>query len=426
MDLPIVDVENLGWDAMFMRDVIEEFEKRRQDLRKEAASRTAELPLRYFRQQAHYTTPASDRAMIAKAVEGGSRATARILDRFGITANDLAGRVGLSEALVGQALDDDADHFAPLVMVDGEDAAALREDVVLAGRENAIEAFTSLDWGETLRFYRPSGLGLDYAVEDIVSVIASTADRGDGGLPIDGIIWPKAEHPAELVWLGDLLSRLETKLGLPEYTVKVEFLVESGWALANLADLALSVLPRLVGIIWGIADYSADVGLRGIRNAHPVAQWARAEIVNVAGAVGVPAIDSMTLNYPVGDPALTTEENRLLILDRLVEVYEDAVQGAEMGMDGKWVGHPAQLFMVRLAYQTLMGPDMVARDLEDVRAYADSVDESVGATMIRGVMSDRATDRHLRRRLRRAVALGLLDVGEAIELGIVTKAETAP
>ena len=69
---------------------------------------------------------------------------------------------------------------------------------------------------------------------------------------------------------------------------------------------------------------------------------------------------------------------------------------------------------------------MVARDLEDVRAYADSVDESVGATMIRGVMSDRATDRHLRRRLRRAVALGLLDVGEAIELGIVTKAETAP
>ena len=42
-------------------------------------------------------------------------------------------------------------------------------------------------------------------------------------------------------------------------------------------------------LIFGLADYSADLGLPAIGNDHPLADWARAEIVAVAGAVGVPA-----------------------------------------------------------------------------------------------------------------------------------------
>ncbi len=39
--------------------------------------------------------------------------------------------------------------------------------------------------------------------------------------------------------------------------------------------------------------------------------------------------------------------------------------------------------------------------------------------MIDGVMSDRATDRHARERLRRAVAMGRFPIERAIALGIV-------
>jgi hypothetical protein len=51
--------------------------------------------------------------------------------------------------------------------------------------------------------------------------------------------------------------------------------------------------------------------------------------------------------------------------------------------------------------------------------------EKVGATIIGGVMSDRATDRHARARLRQAVALGLLSPQEALALGIISEEEAA-
>jgi citrate lyase beta subunit len=221
----------------------------------------------------------------------------------------------------------------------------------------------------------------------------------------------------------DLLGDIETRLDLTPNTIKFQFLVESGWAIQNLRELVAACLPRLVGIIWGIADYSADIMLPEIRNDHPVCDWARAEIVNMAGAVDVPAIDNMTVNYPVADAALDQAANRARILDRLAECFTDARHGADLGMDGKWVGHPAQLFCVLLAYRTRLSAADVAEKLEIVAAYSDAVAAEQGATIIKGVMSDRATDRHIRNVLRRACAQGLLEPARALELGLISSAE---
>ena len=60
---------------------------------------------------------------------------------------------------------------SPFVMIDSEDAQALREDVILRGRENAIKVFREAKWGPTLRFYRPSGLRLDFCLDDLVTVL---------------------------------------------------------------------------------------------------------------------------------------------------------------------------------------------------------------------------------------------------------------
>ena len=87
-----------------------------------------------------------------------------------------------------------------------------------------------------------------------------------------------------------------------------------------------------------------------------MSDWAKYEIVNVAGSAGVPAIDCMTLNYPtpVHRGADLSEaqqqENKTKILGALKEVYNDALHGIELGMSGKWVGHPLQLLMVMAAY----------------------------------------------------------------------------
>jgi citrate lyase subunit beta/citryl-CoA lyase len=382
------------------------FELRRRQLTGEAE---AALPLRFLAQQAHYTTPASDAAMVEKAVTQGLAPTKRILDKLGIEASALAARLGVEPAELEAVLS--GPTHAPLVIVDGEDAQALREDTVARGRENAVRAFRELAWAPgCLRFYRPSGFELPFCVGDLTTVI-----RG-AGPSLEGIVWPKAESTAEVSWLMEVLDELD-----PGRRLKLALLVESANGLESLADLVRLARPRLVSLIFGIVDYAADLGLPDTRNAHPVADWARARIVNVAGAVGVPAIDAMTFAYPVPSKELSPEQNKQRVIDRLVECYEDAVHGIDLGMSGKWVGHPAQLAMVKLAYRRALRPEVVEREIAKVEAYARAVANEKGATIIGGDMADRATDRHARAMLRRAVAWGALPRARARACGIVSE-----
>jgi citrate lyase beta subunit len=94
-------------------------------------------------------------------------------------------------------------------------------------------------------------------------------------------------------------------------------------------------------------------------------------------------------------------------------------------MTGKWVGHPMQLFAVMLADRMAFPRAAVERELAKLEAYDQAVANQLGATIIDGVMSDRATDRHARNRLRRAVATGHLEVERALHAGIITPDEAA-
>jgi len=409
----------------YYRDRIHHWEEKRSQLIEAAEAFTAkDLPLKYLRQMAHFTTPASNFDMVKKAVESGSKATAKILDKLNISTNDLAEKIGVPVKIIEDQLNLTDDYQAPLVMVDGEDAQALRDDVVERGRENAIKVFREADWNRTLRFYRPSGLNLKYCIEDL-SIVLTEAAKGYSPeeYPIDGIIWPKTEHPEQLAFICEILKEIEHGLGLEENQIKLQFLVESGWGCSQLPALVKTTVHRLAGIIWGIADYSADIGLPHIINDHPVCDWVRCTIINLAGAVGVPAIDNMTVNYPVANKDFSAEQNREMILDRLKECYDDAVHGQELGMDGKWVGHPAQLFMVRLAYRVALPEEEIANEVAKIEAYTKAVDAELGATIIKGVMSDRATDRHARNKLRMAIAIGHLDAKKGLEIGLITEAE---
>lgn len=403
--------------------LVDESEPRRRELLLQRQSSRVELPLRLLRQQAHFTTPASDLSLATKAVEQGFAPVRRMLDRWGISRSQLAERFDLPQADVDALLD--GPSGAPLVMLDGEDAQALREDVLARGRENAVRVLREADWGASLRFYRPSGLELS-PVQDLATVLlASGEGRAPEAFPVDGVIWPKAEHPDELEWLCDVLARIERRLGLEPGQIRLQFLVESGWALAQLPALVRACGPRLCGVIYGISDHSADAGLSDVRNDHPLADHARLALVNAAGAAGVPAIDAMTVNYPVADASLDEAANRERLLARMRECFDDARHGQALGMAGKWVGHPAQLFACLLAYRAAMPDSRVEQEVRRVEAYQQAVEAGRGATIIDGVMVDRANDRHSRELLRRAVVLGRLEVSRARALGVITAEEHA-
>lgn len=393
------------------------------------ASRRADLPLRYWRQQAHLTTPAADATLARKAVEGGTAPVSRMLERLGLTGADLADRLELPLVLVEARLA--RPTRAPLVMLDGEDAIPPGDEAADRALAVAADTFATADWGDagaaTLRFYRPPGFNLDTTVRDLYTLLWRLRERvsDPDAFPLDGIVFPKIEHPEEVDLVNDLLSRAEAALGLPEGRIRVAYLVESGWGTAQLAEIAQRAASRLAALIFGLADFSADLGLPAIGNDHLLADWARAEIVAVAGAVGVPAVDGMTLDYPVTDPTLDAATNRTRWLDRMRLVYDDAVRARDLGMLGKWVGHPAQLFAVLLAYEAALTDAALEHEAGKLEAYDAAVKADQGATMIAGVMSDRATDRHARVVLRQAAALGRFDPARALALGVIDAGELA-
>ena len=410
-----------------LEDAVAAWDARRSTILPMLEARRAELPLRYWRQAAHYTTPAADATMARKAVEGGTAPVARILERFRVTPADLAERLVTPVAGVEGLLARPA--RSPLVMLDGEDAQALRDDVTEAGLREAASTLAEADWSgdgpPSLRTFRPPGIALGSTARDLAAVLGALAERGAASR-LDAVIYPKVDHPEEIEALYAFLDDAEAAVGLAPRSIRVGFLVESGWSAARLPEIALVAMPRLCSIIYGLADYSADLGLPQIADDAPLATWVRGEIVNVAGAAGVPAIDGMTLAYPVRDPTLDAANNRERFLDRMARVHADAVRARDMGMLGKWVGHPAQLFAVLLAFDAGLDPAALDEEAAKLEAYRASVEEEArGATIIGGVMSDRATDRHARVLLRRAVALGRFEPQRAMTLGLLDAAERA-
>lgn len=295
---------------------------------------------------------------------------------------------------------------ADLVMLDLEDSIPQGDDAALAaGRANVVRALNELDWGRSARFFRPRGLALDPAFEDVRAVVAGAGAR------LEGLVWPKAEGAAEIALLDEALAEAETAAGLAEGSIKIGVLIESVRAEEEAFAIA-GASRRVRSLIFGAFDYFSSLGMVGAsyRFDHPLVDAARMRIAKAAASVGVPAIGEMTLNFPTKNKS--AEEQKAA----LAECRRDAEYARSLGFRGKWVGIPAQ---VAVAHEAFALPAAeVARALAEVRAFREAEREGRGATMIGGKMADRATDRHNRVVLSAALAAGVLDAATAKEVGI--------
>jgi citrate lyase beta subunit len=185
-------------------------------------------------------------------------------------------------------------------------------------------------------------------------------------------------------------------------------------------------IDRLAGLILGTVDLAADVLIPQVQYRHPVCEWARIQMVTVGGAVGVPAIDGMTLDFPIGLSDLSPDENRELVLRRMHENFTDTRHSIDVGMAGRWVGHPLQLVATLLAFRSSFSAEAMREDIETVERFAEALSDEKGAVAgARGELLDIGTDRHVRSKLRRATAWGLLAPERALELGVVSAEEAA-
>jgi len=295
---------------------------------------------------------------------------------------------------------------ANLVMLDLEDSIPRNNDELLSqGRANIIRAFNELDWGSRLRFFRPRGLELDPAFEDIATIVEAAGNR------LDGLIYPKIEDADEVRSIDETLTALETSLGLPVGGIRIEPLIESAFAEENVFEIARSS-KRLVGLVFGSYDYWASLGLgaASYRVDHPLIAQARGRIVKAAAAVGIPAIAEMTTNYPTRDK---TDEQRRAAME---EFRSDALLARDFGFAGKWTGIPDQTAMAVEIFET--PEEEITRALNEARQFLQAEAAGLGATMIGGKMADRATDRLNRNTLKKAYAMGRINETLANELGL--------
>jgi citrate lyase beta subunit len=227
--------------------------ERNQKLLAAEGAREIALPPKYLLQMAHLTTPAT----VAKYVDSACTKSA-----------------------------------ANLVMLDLEDSIPRGNEALLqTARDNVVRAFSDLDWGRRLRFFRPRGLKLDPGHTDIIDIVSRAGGK------LDGLVYPKVESALEVVSIDQTLTALEAHLHLPPGEIRLEVLIESANAEEQVFEIARSS-RRLVGLIFGAFDYWGSLRMIGepYKTEHRLIDHARARIVKAAASVGIPAIDEMTLN----------------------------------------------------------------------------------------------------------------------------------
>lgn len=293
---------------------------------------------------------------------------------------------GTSVKMIGKAATSGAD----LVFLDLEDAVAPKQKV--GARSNIIAGLNDLDWGSVVRSYRINGVHTEWCHGDLIDVVSGA------GANIDVIIVPKVKRPRDVWFVDDLLTQLETKLGLEVGRIGLELLIEETEALACVEEIA-ACSPRLEALILGVGDLAASQGIRTGHIgdtaagdlAYPGDMWHyhRNRMIVAARANGLDAIDGPLANF------------------RNPDAYRrEAGWASTLGAVGKWCIHPSQVEIANDVFAP------TAKEIERARSIISAVREAEaageGAANMGGVMIDAATTRLFEVTLDRARRCGLL------------------
>ncbi len=278
------------------------------------------------------------------------------------------------------------------VMADFEDACPY-EFKGDASRNTMVEALTTIDFGDKVVTVRPNNIRSKFFLGDLQAIMLGAPDR------FHGIIIPKTDGPEDIVYLAKLLDGFEREGGW-KTRVQLEALIETPGALVRAHEIA-TASDRMVGLIFGIADFAAALGVREMvhdqnRNFH----YAKQATVVAAKAAGLHAIDNAFLTLIPRD---ATDEQAAPIREA---IREKNVGAANIGMDGTWVIHPQQAAIANDSYTPSDNQIQTARDIVE---YYHEVGGGAIVHPGTGEFHDEATIKGLLMLLAKAVQAGKLD-----------------
>lgn len=221
-------------------------------------------------------------------------------------------------------------------------AAATQAEALILDLEDAVaEAEKAAARTHVLAFLQDRG-----AVRQKIAVRINPLGRAVGltdlaalahlGSDLDYVLIPKAEEPVELSLAARVLEDAGSSAGLIA-------LVESAQGVARAHDLACAS-PKLAALLFGAADYAADLGQQ-VGLFQP--DLARATIVNAAAAGRIAAIDSP-----------------FFAIDRPDVLRAECRKARSLGFYGKAAIHPGQLEAMEVFMPTSAELDLAQRILQ--------------------------------------------------------------
>jgi len=283
------------------------------------------------------------------------------------------------------------------VMADFEDACPY-EHKGERSRRVAVEALNTIDFGAKAVTVRPNNIQSPFFRGDLEAIVIGAPNR------FHGVVIPKVRDAGDIAVVATALDELEARAGW-NYRIGIEALIETPRAVLGAAEIA-AASDRMCGLVFGIADFAASVGIREVvaeqnRNFHYVKQ----AIVVAAKAFGLHALDNVYLRlWRDGD-----SPDRIADIER--GLRDKNIGAASLGMDGTWVVHPQQAKIANECYTP------TGDQIEEARRIIKLYHARGGGSMVNpetGEMVDEAT-----------IKMALIDLAKGAQEGMVAPDELA-
>ncbi len=281
------------------------------------------------------------------------------------------------------------------VMADFEDACPY-EFKGEKSRKVMVEALNTLDFDDKVVTVRPNNIHSKFFKGDLEAIVLGAPNR------FHGIMLPKTREPEEIRETSKLLDGLEKQAGW-KYKIQIESLIETPHALIKAYEIA-TASERMCGLVFGIADFAANIGVREIvEHQNENFHYAKQSMVVAAKAAGLHAIDNVYLRL------WRKEDSSERVADLQRGLREKNIGAANLGMDGTWVIHPQQAQICNECYT----PNK--EQVEEARRVVKLYHEKGGGSMAdptSGEMIDEAT-----------IKIALMDLAKGAQAGMVSQVE---
>ncbi len=231
------------------------------------------------------------------------------------------------------------------------------------GRRTALAFMKESRPENQLIYVRINPLASGMALEDLAAIMA--------GAP-DGIMLPKCRSGDDVRELAHYLNALEVREGLsPGQTKVLPIVTEVAAGMFSMSSYQ-DCSPRLIGMMWGAEDLSADLGASSNRQPDGAYDdpYRLARTLTLLGAVAAGVIPFDTVFIDFRDPQ---------------GLEAECLAARQAGFLGKPAIHPDQLEIINRAFSVT--PEEVEWARKVVQAFADN--PSSGVVGLDGVMLDR-------------------------------------